>query len=118
MLFWTRNGLTFGWIGILCNWSAHFSYASALWKGYIDIDVQGTYTFKLTSDDGSWLYIDDTLVIDNGGIHAIKSVTSTVALEKGKHKALIKNFDEGGCAVFDLLWVPPGGVEKDIPEER
>ena len=53
MLFWTRNGLTFGWIGIWCNWSAHFSYASALWKGYIDIDVQGTYTFKLTSDDGS-----------------------------------------------------------------
>jgi hypothetical protein len=76
------------------------------------------YTFKLTSDDGSWLYIDDMLVIDNGGIHAIKSVTGAVTLEKGTHKIMIKYFDGGGGAVFNLSWIPPGGGEKEIPGER
>ena len=70
---------------------------SALWKGFININAPGgKYTFKLTSDDGSWLYIDDILVIDNGGNHAMKSVTGMVNLEPGKHKIMIKHFDAGG----------------------
>ncbi|MDO8142687.1 MAG: PA14 domain-containing protein, partial [Candidatus Brocadiales bacterium] len=69
---------------------------SAIWRGYIEINTPGKYTFKLTSDDGSWLYIDDTMVIDNGGCHATKSVLCTVALEQGNHKITIKYFDAGG----------------------
>ena len=69
---------------------------SAIWKGYIEIYTPGKYTFKLTSDDGSWLYIDDILVIENGGNHATKSVAGTVTLEPGKHKIMIKYFDAGG----------------------
>jgi hypothetical protein len=88
---------------------------SAIWKGYIEINTAGKYTFKLTSDDGSWLYIDDVLVIDNGGSHAIKSVAGMVALEAGKHKILIKYFDAGGGAVINMTWVPPSGVEGKIP---
>ncbi|MBM4064319.1 MAG: hypothetical protein FJ266_01550 [Planctomycetes bacterium] len=88
---------------------------SAIWRGHIEINTPGKYTFKLTSDDGSWLYIDDILVIDNGGNHAIKSVAGMVALEAGKHNILIKYFDAGGGAVINLTWVPPGGVEGKIP---
>lgn len=95
-----------------------FSPFSAIWKGYIEIDTPGKYTFKLTSDDGSWLYIDDILVIDNGGNHATKSVTGTVTLEAGKHKIMIKYFDAGGGSVLSLLWVPPNGKESKIPVER
>ena len=91
---------------------------SALWKGFIDIDAPGRYTFKLTSDDGSWLYIDDILMIDNGGNHATKSVSGTVNLEPGKHKIMIKYFDAGGGAIIKMTWVPPGGVEGRIPVER
>jgi hypothetical protein len=105
------------------NWSNDdekplFSPFSAIWNGYIDIKTPGKYTFKLTSDDGSWLYIDDTLVIDNGGNHATKSVAGTVTLEPGKHKIMIKYFDAGGGAIINLAWVPPGGVEGKIPVER
>jgi fibro-slime domain-containing protein len=90
---------------------------SAILKGSIDIDTAGKYTFKITSDDGSWLYIDDILVIDNGGSHPIKSETGTLALEKGAHKITIKYFDRGGGAVLNLSWFPPGGVESGIPVE-
>ncbi|HHT9144806.1 MAG: PA14 domain-containing protein [Candidatus Brocadiaceae bacterium] len=91
---------------------------SALWKGFIDINTPGKYTFKLTSDDGSWLYINDILVVDNGGNHAMKSVTGMVNLEPGKHKIMIKYFDAGGGAMLSLLWLPPNGRESKIPVDR
>jgi len=91
---------------------------SAIWKGYIEINTPGIYTFKLTSDDGSWFYIDDILVIDNGGNHATKSVAGTATLEHGKHKIMIKYFDAGGGAVISLLWTPPNGKESKIPVDR
>src|SRR3972149_2021566 len=91
---------------------------SAIWKGYIKINTPGIYTFKLTSDDGSWFYIDDILVIDNGGNHATKSVAGTATLEHGKHKIMIKYFDAGGGAVLSLLWIPPNGKESKIPVDR
>lgn len=40
-------------------------------RGVLAVDTLGRYTFWLLSDDGSKLYIDDTLVIDNDGIHGI-----------------------------------------------
>ena len=40
-------------------------------RGVLAVDTPGLYTFWLLSDDGSKLYIDDTLVIDNDGIHGI-----------------------------------------------
>lgn len=88
---------------------------SAIWSGYIDIPSTGTYTFKLTSDDGSWLYIDDKLIIDNGGYHAFRAIRGDAHLEEGKHKMMIKYFDAGGGAIINLLWIPPGGMESKIP---
>ena len=40
-------------------------------RGVLAIDTPGRYTFWLLSDDGSKLYIDDTLVIDNDGVHSV-----------------------------------------------
>lgn len=40
-------------------------------RGVLAVDTPGIYTFWLLSDDGSKLYIDDTLVIDHDGIHGI-----------------------------------------------
>ena len=40
-------------------------------RGVLAVDTPGRYNFWLLSDDGSKLYIDDTLVIDNDGVHGI-----------------------------------------------
>ncbi len=40
-------------------------------RGVLAVDTPGRYAFWLLSDDGSKLYIADTLVIDNDGIHGI-----------------------------------------------
>ncbi|KKO19512.1 MAG: PA14 domain-containing protein [Candidatus Brocadia sp.] len=87
-------------------------------EGFLDIQISGTYTFKITSDDGSWLFLDNVLIIDNGGHHAMKSATAALALEKGLHKIMIQYFDAGGGAILNLSWTPPGGVESEIPAEQ
>ena len=43
---------------------------AARWTGQIRIDDAGLTRFYLASDDGSRLYIDNHLVVDNGGLHA------------------------------------------------
>ncbi|MDR4508798.1 MAG: PA14 domain-containing protein [Candidatus Brocadiaceae bacterium] len=88
---------------------------SVIWKGYIDVDVSGKYTFRLTSDDGSWLYIDNTMVINNGGHHSRKTLEGTITLNKGKHTIMVKYFDAGGGAILSLLWKPPNASESEIP---
>ena len=40
-------------------------------RGVLAVDTPGRHVFWLLSDDGSKLYINDTLVIDNDGIHGI-----------------------------------------------
>ena len=40
-------------------------------RGKLAVDTPGRYVFWLLSDDGSKLYINNTLVIDNDGIHGI-----------------------------------------------
>ncbi len=39
--------------------------------GEIQIDQAGKYTFFTSSDDGSRLYIDNQLVVDNDGVHVM-----------------------------------------------
>lgn len=53
-------------------------------SGYLDIPSTGSYTFYLTSDDGSKLYINNALVIDNDGLHSTRAYSNTVNLTKGK----------------------------------
>ncbi|MBM4054039.1 MAG: hypothetical protein FJ264_05090 [Planctomycetes bacterium] len=105
------------------NWSNNkaklfYSPFSILWEGYIDIDCSDTYTFILSSDDGSWLFIDNALIIDNGGSHKVEEKTSTVFLKEGKHKIKIKYFDNQGGAIFKLLWKTPDGHIARIPVEN
>jgi len=62
--------------------------------GYVNIETQGVYQFRLTSDDGSILSLNDTLLIANDGIHTINTVTSPVQiLAAGPHRIAVKYFD-------------------------
>lgn len=102
------------------NWSSEGvkplrSPFSAILEGYIDVYDTGLYTFKIISDDGSWLYIDGNLIIDNGGSHATRTKSGSVTMSKGKHRIMIKYFDGGGGAVLQLRWTTPGGEERKVP---
>lgn len=64
------------------------------YKGFISIPETGIYTFYLKSDDGSKLYLDGELLIDNDGSHDTSTKTGLKALKKGKHPVRIDYFED------------------------
>jgi uncharacterized protein YegP (UPF0339 family) len=76
--------------------------------GNINITNPGSYGFRLTSDDGSRLRIDDTLLINNDGLHGPTPVAATVNLTAGYHALRIEQFERAGGQQITLEWQPPG----------
>jgi hypothetical protein len=56
------------------------------YRGSFGVSQDGTYSFRLHSDDGAYLYIDDALVIENDGKHEPISRSGSVHLQAGRHQ--------------------------------
>ncbi len=61
--------------------------------GFVELDESRTYRFFTRSDDGSKLYIDGELVVDNDGDHGAFWQYGDIILEKGKHALKIEYFE-------------------------
>jgi hypothetical protein len=82
--------------------------------GCLQVASSDTYSFTLTSDDGSMLYIDGSLVVDNGGGHGITAVSGSTFLTAGKHSVEVQFFEAfGGESGVDLSL--PAGVTYTTP---
>ncbi len=91
------------------DWSARLT-------GSLTPPVTGTYTFSLTSDDGSRLYVDGKLVIDNWGDHAANTKTGTLHLAAGQPVAIeVDYYQAAGEAMLRLGWRVPG---RKAPERK
>jgi alpha-L-fucosidase len=84
-------------------------------SGVISIPETGFYTFALTSDDGSRLLIDDTLVIDNDGLHAAQERIGHAPLLAGYHRVCLEWFNRTGGAALTLTWSRDGEPHAPIP---
>ena len=87
-------------------------------RGKLAIETPGTYIFALNSDDGSKLYINQNLVIDNDGIHTPRYVRGSLKLAAGMHHIEIHYF-QGQPYQIALQWFyqPPNGEEQIVPPE-
>jgi hypothetical protein len=83
--------------------------------GYISIETAGVYTFYTNSDDGSKLYIDGTLVVDNDGLHGLTEVSGTVALGVGRHPIQTDYIEATGGARLEVSYEGPGIAKQIIP---
>jgi hypothetical protein len=88
---------------------------SAAWSGALLVWRSGSYTFQLVSDDGSWLYIDGTRIIDNGGQHGAQPASTTVTLERGVHAVRLEYTQQGGRMALQWRWTADGGTLVDVP---
>ena len=61
-------------------------YIGLKFDSYIFIPETANYTISTLSDDGSKLFIDNELVVNNDGIHWLNEAYGVVKLEKGFHK--------------------------------
>jgi len=84
-------------------------------RGFIQIDVAGDYTFYTNSDDGSRLYIDGALVVDNDGGHGKQERSGPATLTAGVHAIQVTFFDRGGSEALLVNYSGPGIAKQLIP---
>lgn len=88
-----------------------------IYQGYIRIDLDGTYNLGLVSDDGSQLYLDDELVVDNDGRHSVAQKDCQVPVQKGFHKIKIKYFDAGAASTLRVYLNLAGKPQTELPPD-
>ncbi|WP_043733216.1 family 16 glycoside hydrolase [Streptomyces zinciresistens] len=97
--------------GLSDNFSAQVS-------GYLVVPSDGTYTFRLTSDDGSRLTVGEQTVIDHDGLHGAEPKDGAVQLTAGSQPFRIDYFERTGGQRLALAWKPPGADDFSIvPKE-
>ncbi|HEY2720585.1 MAG TPA: alpha-L-fucosidase [Chitinophagaceae bacterium] len=84
-------------------------------SGLINVPIDGIYNFYISSDDGSKLFIDDKLLIDNDGLHGLGEKNGEVPLAKGYHKIGISYFQATGGDDLIVQWQSPGFGKQVIP---
>ena len=90
------------------------------WSGWLRAEKEAVYTFVLTSDDGSWLWIDGNLVVDNGGTHNALAMSGNVRLAAGMHRVQVRYFQADGVHAFEasmMVGARPGCLRLLIEAE-
>lgn len=83
----------------------------------LNMPTAGDYEFMTNSDDGSRLYIDGGLVVDNDGLHAPVVETASVSLSAGSHSLRVEFFEKGGGQVIDVAYRTGNPAFEPIPAD-
>ena len=73
-------------------------------NSYIKIDREGEYEFSISSNDGSKLYVNGKLIVDNDGEHGSRQLSGSIYLTKGKHLICVEYFQSGGGKSLQLFY--------------
>lgn len=84
-------------------------------EGFIDLSKTDLYSFYLSSDDGSKLYIDGIKLIDHDGLHGMTEKKGTAALAAGFHQVRIEFFEKTGGDDLKLFMENPSGERIEVP---
>lgn len=86
--------------------------------GMISVPTTGSYTFFIASDDGSRIYVNDTLVVDNDGLHGMIEKSGKIDLGAGMHKIVVTYFDNGGGDGLEVHWAGSKMSKRKIAADR
>lgn len=93
----------------------HYGY---VFEGYVNVPEDGIWEFMTKTDDGSVMYVDGQLVVDNDGGHAEVLASGRIALAKGFHKYQILYFEDYEGEAFSWGWKAPGQTEfTSVPKD-
>jgi mono/diheme cytochrome c family protein len=76
-------------------------------RGFVECGTTGQYLFRTRSDDGSRLWIDGRMVVDNDGEHAPQDVSGAVWLEAGRHAITVAMYENAGGEELGVFWTRP-----------
>ncbi len=84
-------------------------------SGFLRVPEDELYRFRLTSDDGSKLWIAGQLVVDNDGPHGSQAKDGAIALAAGLHQIELVWFNITGGAELSLSWAQPDAPFTKVP---
>jgi len=90
-------------------------HTALAFEGLLKVPADGIYKFFLASDDGSRLYIGDTLVVDHDGLHGMEEKAGHVGLRAGLHPLRVEWFNAGAGMGLNVHWAGPEFEEQAIP---
>jgi hypothetical protein len=106
---------TLPWPGL----DARFAHTFAVQEtGFLEVSTPGRYKLSLLSRDGSTLWLDGALRVNNRGIHPLRSQTQTVTLTAGLHALRVEFFANTGIAGLVLSWLGPAIPKQIIPASQ
>ncbi len=70
--------------------------------GYLHIEQEGQYDFRLWSDDGSKFYINEKEVVNHDGLHGTSMRESSAMMKEGYHPFRLEFFQGGGGKFLSL----------------
>ena len=74
----------------------------------------GTWRFRLVSDDGAALYVDNQKVIDNDGVHGVRTAHGAVELAPGRHHLRLDYFQGNrGPVALELYTAAPSEPQRE-----
>ncbi len=82
------------------------------WYGQLRVPEAGTYLFATRSDDDSWLFVDEALVVENRYRLAPRRRRGEVELAPGLHSLRVRYVDRRGRGVLGVSWKRPGATER------
>ncbi len=85
--------------------------------GYVEIEKAGMYTFYCGSNDGSALYMDNTLLIDNDGHHGFVELSEEMYLSEGIHQVEVRYFQLGGGQSLKVSWQGEGFEKRELSQD-
>jgi len=89
-------------------------YFGLRFTGEFEVETAGSYTFYLTSDDGSRLSINGNVVVDHDGLHGTVEKAGTIMLSAGRHELLVDFFEKQEGQGLKLEISGPGINQQDI----
>lgn len=107
--------------GVLPNFSIQSAKVgdslAFVYKGWIKIPETGVYQFYTYSDDGSVLFIDDQMVVDNDGSHNALRKEGKIKLEAGFHRIQLEYFQDYMGKFLEVGWSSRAIREEPVPKE-
>lgn len=88
-----------------------------VFEGFVKLPTTGLYWFSLGSDDGSKLFLDGELGIDNDDNHPLQHLSRYFRLKAGLHRIRIEYFDHTGDAELELKVKGPKLDEQPVPAD-
>jgi hypothetical protein len=89
------------------------------WEGFIEPIIDDTYTFSVRSDDGSRLWVNDVLLIDEWHNQPPTEAFGMMQLQGGMFYPIrLEYFESGGGALCRLAWESPLLYKNVIPRTQ